>query len=64
MLAPRSLIKSAQQLRQTSSIIVSGPPSRRMPFAVKCCHGVAIGVGVLAYPAWVLVNIKHYRQKE
>ena len=27
----------------------------------QVAHGLAVAFGVVAVPAWVLVNIKHYR---
>nr|CAI5819536.1 unnamed protein product [Callosobruchus analis]CAI5867873.1 unnamed protein product [Callosobruchus analis] len=41
--------------------VVSGPPQVRISFGEKVVHGVAIAVGIMAIPAWVLYHIKSYR---
>ncbi|XP_028139844.1 uncharacterized protein LOC114334045 [Diabrotica virgifera virgifera] len=48
-----------QQVRNMSAI--SGPPKIKISSAEKFVHGIALAVGIVAVPAWVLVNIKHYR---
>ncbi|CAH1162931.1 unnamed protein product [Phaedon cochleariae] len=40
---------------------VSGPPQVKVSTLEQVVHGVALTVGILAVPMWVLVNIKHYR---
>lgn len=42
--------------------VVSGPPQVRISFAEKVVHGIAIVVGISIIPAYVLVNLKHYRE--
>lgn len=50
------------QSRQMSSV-VSSPPTVRISFVEKVAHGLVIGVGCLATPAWVLANLKNYRER-
>ncbi|ENN78292.1 hypothetical protein D910_00734 [Dendroctonus ponderosae] len=51
--------KVAQQTRNMS--VLSGPPTVRISGTEKLLHGLAIAIGMTATPAWVLVNIKHYK---
>lgn len=51
----------AQTLRNMNT--VSGPPQVRISFAEKVAHGIAIVLGVTATPIYVLVNLKHYRER-
>ncbi|CAH1959470.1 unnamed protein product [Acanthoscelides obtectus] len=41
--------------------VLSGPPQVRISFAEKVIHGIAITVGIMAVPAWVLLHIRSYR---
>ncbi|XP_050294850.1 uncharacterized protein LOC126735022 [Anthonomus grandis grandis] len=58
-LAPRAAQKVVQQTRNMS--IVTAPPRVKISPAEKLMHGLAISVGCLFIPAWVLVNIKNYK---
>lgn len=58
-LVPRAR-QVVSQPRLMSTNVVS-PPLKRFSFAEKVVHGVIIAFGLLATPAWVLVNMKHYR---
>ncbi|KAJ8948096.1 hypothetical protein NQ318_008448 [Aromia moschata] len=51
-----------QVSRQMS--VISGPPQVKISPVEKAIHGVVIAVGMMAIPAWVLVNIKNYRAHE
>lgn len=63
MFAPGSLVRAAPQLRLASRqmSVISGPPRVRVSLAEKIAHGLTIAVSMLVVPAWVLVNIKHYK---
>ncbi|CAG9840482.1 unnamed protein product [Diabrotica balteata] len=52
-------VQQLQQIRNMSAI--SGPPQVKISAAEKLAHGIALTVGIVTVPAWVLVNIKHYR---
>jgi len=45
-------------------IVLSSPPTVRMPFAEKIIMGTGMCLAILAIPAWVLVNAKHYSAKK
>ncbi|KAL1514240.1 hypothetical protein ABEB36_003527 [Hypothenemus hampei] len=67
MIPSRALTMASQapklmhQCRNMS--MISGPPTVKVSFAEKVIHGVLILAGISAYPSWVLVNIKNYRNR-
>ncbi|XP_074036961.1 cytochrome c oxidase subunit 8 [Leptinotarsa decemlineata] len=60
--APKIQPLAVQAARQMSAI--SGPPTVKVSTLEQLVHGAALTVGILAIPAWVLVNIKNYRGQE
>ncbi|RXG51801.1 hypothetical protein Avbf_18445 [Armadillidium vulgare] len=52
-----------QNIIQRRSII-AGYPRNRVSLAEKISHGLAISVGILFIPSWVLVNLKHYKGEQ
>lgn len=61
-LARRAAPQARLGARQMS--VIAGPPTVRISFAEKVVHGLVIAGSMLVIPAWVLVNVKHYRAHE
>ncbi|CAG0915821.1 unnamed protein product [Notodromas monacha] len=53
---------SAVAKRAYSPFLVSSLPRVRVSLPEKVVHGLIIGAGILATPAIVLSNAKHYKQ--
>ncbi|KAF7284485.1 hypothetical protein GWI33_022077 [Rhynchophorus ferrugineus] len=58
------LAVQAQKVAPQTRSVVSGPPTVKISPAEKLVHGLIITGSCMAIPAWVLVNIKHYRQPQ
>jgi hypothetical protein len=66
MLSASTLLKAVPQMKVAARqmTVISGPPRVRISFAEKVAHGLLITGSMMAIPAWVLVNIKHYKARD
>ncbi|KAG8039223.1 hypothetical protein G9C98_003530 [Cotesia typhae] len=56
----QQVIRSTGQVRTVSC----GMPRNKVSFLERVCHGIVISCGLIATPAYIATNIKHYRGKE
>ncbi|KAJ1527116.1 hypothetical protein ONE63_008651 [Megalurothrips usitatus] len=72
MLAPaarataRAAQRAAQPSRSISSYtdIVASPPTVRISFGEKVCHGILLAVGILGYPLYATSKVAAARREE
>jgi len=44
--------------------VLAGPPRVHISKAEKFVSGIVLALGIVALPAYILVNIKHYRHRD
>ncbi|KAH0546026.1 hypothetical protein KQX54_005783 [Cotesia glomerata] len=59
----RTAMVNRQFVRHLDSV-KCGMPRNRISFGERVIHGIFISVGMLAIPAYIATNLKHYRGNE
>jgi hypothetical protein len=57
-------VPTLKWLVQQRAGVLSGPPRVHISKPEKFVSGVVLALGIVAVPAYILVNVKHYRNRD